>query len=219
MITDLSDVKKVSIVDDDEGARDSWEYAIADAQMTPVVESGPLGKFDDYMLRPLMSDAVLCDYELRAANNYAQFTGAELVAGRYKRGVPGVLCTRYEKAQIEAIRPYRRWIPVMITPDELDPDSLARGLAESIRELTVDFRPSRRPWRTLVHFLDTDPGNTDTYFIDVPGWGIDEVLRVRVEDLPEPLRSVVVPGFRCHAKANLAAELSEDLYLTEWEPS
>jgi hypothetical protein len=105
-----------------------------------------------------------------------------------------------------------------MTPDELDPDSLAIGLAESIRELTVDFRPSRRPWRTLVHFLDEDPGNSGTYFIDVPGWDVDEVLRVRLEDLPGLVRSSVAPGFRCHAQANLAAELSEDLYLSEWEP-
>ena len=216
MITNISQIKTIRLVDDDPDSRASYEYTVEDASRVAVSDQGPLGTLEQYLGAGEQTDAGLCDFALHT-HAYASFTGAELVASWYMKKFPAILCTRFEKAQIEHIRPLRRWIPVLLKPDDLNPDSLMAGYQECITELGGEFRPMRRPWRTQVHFLQPDPDTYNTYFVELPGWGSSEVLKVRLDGLPTGLRGLVREGFRTHATANIGVEVLEDLYLCDWE--
>ncbi|WP_124778920.1 MULTISPECIES: hypothetical protein [Micromonospora] len=212
-------LSRVAIVDDQPESRKSYSYTVEDAELEPVAEDGPLGSLDDYLRSRHISqyaDAALCDYRL-GGRAYASFSGAQLVARWYKENFPALLCTRWEKAQIEHIRPYRRWIPVLMTPDELTVDTLMDGLKECLFELNGNFRPHRRPWRTQVHFLSKDDDQRNTYFAEIPGWERNDVIRVSLTDLPQEVATMVRDDWRCHARANLGAESPEELYLCDWE--
>ncbi len=209
----------VAIVDDEPQSRTSYGYTIENADLTPISENGPLGTLDQYLQNGAVearAQAGLCDFQL-SARAYAAFSGAQLVSNWYRRGFPALLCTRFEKAQIERIRPYRRWIPVLIKPAELTEDTLVMGLEECIHELQVGFRPTRRPWRVQVHFLLKDEDINDGFFVEIPGWEPNEVIRIHLSDLPDDIQPLVREDYRCHAQANLAAEYPEDLYLCDWE--
>lgn len=216
MLNSILDIETVRLVDDDPRSLESYGYTVEDAELLAVPETGPLGSLENYLINgSTKADAGLSDFELHT-HSYAGFTGAELVASWYKQSFPGILCTRYEKAQIERIRPYRRWIPVLLKPADLNPDSLMQGLESCLREIRGTFAPSRRPWRTQVHFLYKDTDTHDTFFAEVPGWAGSEILKIRLEDLPMNLRGMIHEDFRCHAFANVGTEESEDLYLCDW---
>lgn len=214
----LREIEKVQIVDDDPDSRQVYGYVVVDASLQPIVETEPLGSLEEYLSRTMTADAAICDYTLNV-RSYASFTGAELCARWYERHFPALLCTRYEKAQIERIRPFRRRIPVLLKPSELNPDTLLKGFEECLSELRGDFAPARRPWRTQVHFLTKDPDSRDTFFVELPGWEGKEILKVRTDTLPPALKDKIQEDFRCHAHANLGATNLEGLYLCDWEPS
>ncbi len=213
------DFSRIAIIDDEAESRDGFGYAVVDADLEPVPIEGPLGELDDYVEKqPIrrVADAALCDFQLKR-RHYATFSGAQLVSRWYRTGFPALLCTKFEKTEIEKIRPHRRWIPVLMTPDELNSISLVAGLKECVRELDGTFRTHRRPWRTQVHFLEEDEDQPGAFFVDIPGWDLAEVLRVRKSDLPPELATAVTTDYRCHARVNLGARSAEEIYIYDWE--
>ena len=215
----VEEIQRIAIVDDQSESRKSYGYTVENADFEPISVDGPLGTLADYTdhrnIRD-MADAAVCDYQL-STRAYASFSGAELVSYWYQNGFPALLCTRWEKAQIDRIRPHRRWIPVLIKPDELTVDSLVSGLEECLRELGGTFRPSRRPWRTQIHFLYREDEQRDTFFAEIPGWELRDIIRIRLSDLPRNVAPRVTDDFRCHARVNLGAETAEELFLYDWE--
>jgi hypothetical protein len=204
------------LVDDSAEARDGYSYTVEDADLEPVPEDGPLPSVADAVtLISAESDAAVCDHHLQVAN-YATFEGAQLVAALYEARFPALLCTKWEPAQLDAIRPYRDRIPVLLKPDELGPETLAQGIEFCIRELRDQFIPERRPWRTQVHVVDLNQENA-CFFVEIPAWSRDEIVRLRLEDLPQDVRDAVGVGERFHAFANIATERYEDLYVKDWE--
>lgn len=212
------EIARVSIVDDDPEARQGYEYPIEDLDLTPVPELGPLSNLEEFVAQTAArTDAAICDHHLRK-RNYAPFNGAEAVAAWYKRGFPALLCTRYETAEIEEIRRYMRWIPVMMKPDELHPGSMEAGFKQCIAEMQGEFLPNRRPWRTLVRIDDVVADGPKRWFgVILPAWGLNEVVRIWFDDLPLDLQSKIQPDIRLHAQVNLGAETPEELYFTNWE--
>lgn len=207
--------ESVAIVDDDPASRESFEYTVEDARLLPLPADGPLGSMEDAIARVRDADVLLSDYELRA-KNYATFTGAELVASRQRAGQPAVLCTKYEKPQIERIRPLRRWIPVLLAPAELYPESLLDAIRICRGEARNEFEPERKPWRSLVHFVEPDPESPGRFFVELPSWDLDMMIPVHTDDLPQDVREAAQAGLRCHAMVNLGSERYEDLYLYDW---
>lgn len=205
----------VSIVDDNPDSRDSFGYTVEDADLTPLPEIGPLGSVDDAAGTVVTADVLLSDYNL-GARNYASFTGAELVASRQRAGQPSILCTKYERQQIERIRPFRRWIPTLLSPDELDPDSLIAAIKRGQAELVEDFEPVRKPWRTLVRFTEPDQNDDARFYVEIPSWDLHLPIPIYLDSLPLALRGLVNADFRCHAMVNLASDSYEDLYLDSW---
>lgn len=86
------------------------------------------------------------------------------------------------------------------------------------KEFNDNFQPSRRKWRTLVRIASVDP-EKNLFYVVVPGWGPQQVIQLRLQDLPENIRKLVIEEqiTRLHAKVNLGAEASEGLYFEDWE--
>jgi hypothetical protein len=212
------DINAVGIVDDDPEARGSYEWTLEDAALQPVEEAGPLGELHDYAAGAAARlDAVLCDQHLRV-HNYAKFDGAQLAAALYERDVPAVLCTRWGPAHLDLIRPYRDRVPALVRWDDLHPDRFIQALELTIRELRGDFTQQRRPWRTQVHIADVGVDDQQEFFyVDLPAWTSDEVIRLRKADLPAGLREQLRPDARWHAQANIGAEDASELYFRDWE--
>jgi hypothetical protein len=213
-------IATVGVVDDDPGARESYELLLQDADVYPAGESGPLGTLTDFVVKAKQRmDAVLTDHHLRI-RNYSTFDGAQLAAALYDVDVPAVLCTRWEDAQLDLIRPYRDRVPVLLQLEDLNPDSFVEALRLTVRELQGEFTQQRRPWRTQVHIADVGSGEQNEFFyVDLPSWTSDKVIRLRKNDLPQDLVDRLEIDARWHARVNVGAEDSWELYFKGWEPS
>lgn len=211
-------IERISIVDDDASARQGYEYSVEDLRVEPVPEEGPLGNLAEFIARmPTQVDAAICDHHLRK-RNYAGFNGAEAVAAWYQVQFPALLCTRYDNAELEELRRYLRWIPVMLKPDDLDPGSIESGLERCIAEFAGHFEPHRRPWRTLVRVDDVVLDGPRRWFgAVIPAWEPNEVVRVWLDHLPPEIQVRIAPDVRLHAQVNLGAESYEELYIYNWE--
>ncbi len=207
-------IERVAIIDDKPDVRQSFSYPVQDLNLTPVLQTTLMGTLQESVIRlRSVAEAALCDFQLRISK-YATFDGAELVAALYQSMMPAVLCTRFEKSDVDKIRKYRPSIPCLLNPDELDEDSLFRGFEICVKEFNHDFTAERRSWRTLVRVTSVEVHHVHLF---VPGWSSREGLRLLRSDIPEPLASKLVEGLRCHARVNLGATRQEDLYFTNWE--
>lgn len=212
-------VERVSIIDDDEKVRQGYELAVEDLGLTPVSEAGPLPPIPALVLDlASRTQAAICDHHL-TVKNYASFSGAEMVAQCYVAMLPALLCTKWEDASLDDIRPYRQNIPVLLKPSELEPDSIRAGLAHCCEEFSGVFRPSRQAWRTLVRVEDVAPDPPHPFvFVVLSSWNPNEVVRLRLEHLPAPIQQRAAGGARFHARVNLGAEHHSELYFQDWEP-
>jgi hypothetical protein len=214
-----AEIERIGIVDDELEARESYEYAVADADLEAVSMEGPLPNLLTFVEDlPQKADAVLCDHHL-SVKNYANFTGAALVASCYDRRFPAVLCTDWEDAQIDLIRPYRPRIPALIRPHDLTPESLTAGLEIFLKEINGEWTQERKPWRTQILVVDEDGGNRDPFYVEIPGWSSDEVVRLTKNVVGLEVREHLRTGQRFHAKVNIGADRQEELFFLDWEPS
>jgi hypothetical protein len=213
-------IATVGVVDDDPGARESYELLLQDANVDPSGESGPLGTLADFVVQAKQRmDAVLTDHHLRI-RNYSTFDGAQLAAALYDQDVPAVLCTRWEDAQLDLIRPYRDRVPALLQLEDLNPDSFVEALRLTVRELEGEFTQQRRPWRTQVHIADVGSGEqAEFFYVDLPSWTSDKVIRLRKNDVGQGLAERLEIDARWHARVNIGAEDSWELYFKDWEPS
>lgn len=212
-------IENVGVVDDDPSARESYELTLEDAAVLPKGEVGPLGALSDFVKSARERlDALLCDHHLRI-RNYSNFDGAQLAAALYEVKVPTVLCTRWEDAQLDLIRPYRDRVPALIQADDLSPDTFIDALTLTVRELRGEYSHERRPWRTQVHIADVGVDEQKEFFyVDLPGWTSDKVIRLRKSDLGRKLSKRLRIDARWHAEVNVGAEDSWELYFRNWEP-
>jgi hypothetical protein len=212
-----STIKRVTIVEDDPCNRRSLAEIVADAKFVPVPEDGPLCDLKSFTKGAMRNtDAFIFDHHLKQSQ-YAPFDGAEAVASLYKKS-PSLLCTTWGKAYIDAIRVYRRKIPILIRTDDLNPDTIAIGFEYCIREFESDFSPSRRPWRTLVRVEDVDEQlRPPIFYVVLPGWYSSDKISLPLYLIPSGLRQNIKQGVRFHAQVNKGAENQEDLYFDNFE--
>lgn len=210
-------ILRIQVIDDDPDVRDAYCYHVEDLNLRPIIEHGPLTDLQTTLQSiRTRSDAAICDFQLQK-RQYAAFDGARIVSGLYKLSHPAILCTRWEKAHIDEIRQYRRNIPVLIRPDELEPSSIEWGLQVCLAELNGNFLASRKPWRTLVRVVDIDENGKYIYII-IPGWDRNQGVKVFLEHLPENVKGKIQQGEEIfHARVNIGAEEQEDIYVHGWE--
>lgn len=209
--------ERIALVDDDQRVREGYEQTVAYADMTPVPIKGPsLGNLDTFLNRLTGVDAGLSDYQL-SPSGYAHFNGAQLVAAWYQRGFPAVLCTRYESAEIDNIRPYMPYIPAIVSSKALNPDSFLESLRVAKDEISGRYREERKPWRAQVHVLEFDELVKGAVLVEVPSWDGGDVVRIIAEHLPPDIRHMLLPGRRLFARVNLGSVGSNTLYFNDWE--
>jgi len=213
-----TNIERVGVVDDSEDTRDTISDELQDAQLEPAPFDGPFGTLNDLIgTVAAAADAVVCDHHL-SPRNYAPCTGAEAVANWYANRFPAVLVTRYEKAEIEEIRKFRRSIPSLIPSDEANPDTIVKGLQTCIEEFKGLFIPPRKPWPNMFRVDDIDVNaNPVQVYVVVPGWQPSEAIRLTLDMFPEALREHVKPDERFFAVMNMGAETQEDLYFDNIE--
>ncbi len=209
----MSKNQQVAIIDDDEVKRESLLDEFQLAEWSVTVLQGPFQRLEqltELVLRD--SNRAVCDHHF--VRNYAAFNGAAAVAELYRHKFPSVLVTQYEVADMFEIRMYRRSIPVLLTPKEADPDSLARGWEVCQDEFAGRFIAARKPWETLVRITDV---SEDTVFVLLPGWNSDEVIRVPRRMLPAGIQEILRPGEHLFATVNKGAENQSELYFENFE--
>jgi hypothetical protein len=204
----------VKIVDDNALARRSLALTLADVNWEPIDEPGPLLSLDDFVSSSIASvDAVICDHRL---TTYARFSGAEAVAKFYIEKFPAILCTAWSRADIDAMRPYRRFIPVVLGTNNANPETIIESFRICKRELTGEFSTIRKPWRTLIRVAEVDE-ETNIVFVVIPAWNSAEIIRLTKELFPNQIQSKLRPDFRFHSQVNLGSEDQNDLYFDLFE--
>jgi hypothetical protein len=210
------DIRRMAIVDDEEEGRESSSYPIEELSLTAVQEVGPLPVLPDYLDQlKERADGVLCDHHLRITP-YAKFNGAELAALSYQWHFPAILCTKWDTASVDEMRRWRRFIPALLNPKELNPESIVRSLETCVAEFRGIYSEPRREWRALIRIEDRDEGRS-FLFIEIPSWDTKDIVKIPFDVLPEALLPDAIPGKRMHAFTNLGAERQEELYFENWE--
>lgn len=92
-----------------------------------------------------------------------------------------------------------------------DYDALLRRVMEK-REHVV--RPEHRMWRTLIRIEHV--GSREVSLV-IPAWDSQEVVKVKLAHIPEPVKSLLKPEKRLHARVNTGAERHQDLHFADWE--
>jgi hypothetical protein len=210
------EITRVSVIEDDAEARKTYGYSLDDLSLQAIPEVGPLDNLQ-LLLQQLArtTEAALCDYHLKK-RSYARFNGDEIVVECYKKSFPAILCTTFTDSDSTLLRGRRRFIPTLLKTSELNPDSIKKGFEQCVLEFKGQWRPSRKPWRTLVRIEEVDLEGKYFYVV-IPGWNVREKIRISLEDVPEIIKPLLVPEKRLHAQVNLGVESHEQLYFDGWE--
>ena len=208
-------IERALIVDDEEEARNAYEYVIEDMGIRPHQVSEGLHE----NLKPFLSsigpnDVVLCDFHLKR-HSYAPCNGDQVMAKCFRAGFPGVLVTSFSEPWIR--RDCLRYIPGLMRTCNPEPVDLLRAWDRCRREMDGKFEPTRRAWRTLVRVDDVDRENR-CFYVVVPSWDVRTKVRIYNDNVPKHIQNLLEPDRRFHAMVNTGAEMSSDLFFDSWEP-
>ena len=208
-------IDRALIVDDEQDARDAYEYVIEDMGIRPYqVTDGLHENLEPFLSSIGPNDVILCDFHLKK-HSYAPCNGDQVMANCFHAGCPGVLCTSFSEPWIR--RDYLRYIPGLIRTGNPEPDDLLRAWGRCRREMAGDFEPTRRAWRTLVRVDNVDRENRCFYAV-VPSWDVRTKVRIYNDNLPGEIQRLLEPDRRFHAMVNTGAESAGDLFFDSWEP-
>jgi hypothetical protein len=69
-------------------------------------------------------------------------------------------------------------------------------------------------WRSLVRV--TRIGDA-CFYVVIPGWESNTEIRMKLDDVPNCIKTLVKPGKRFHARLNIQAKSAEELHFSDWE--
>lgn len=213
-------IRRVHVIDDDAGVRGSYCDNVVDMELEPMeVKSVDnlddlLGKFDP------AHDGVICDYQL-TSGRYSKVNGDVVASAAYRKNIPVILCTSYHP-MTTLVADLRLYIPVVVNPDNLRLDTVAKAFELCISELQGNYTNDRKSCRTLIRIEGQEIfGEVLRLSIQIPAWqstGI--IVEVKKSDFPildDVQRHLARQGeFRVSAEINLGAENVTDLYFTNW---
>ena len=206
-------IERALIVDDEQHARDAYEYVLEDMDLQPHQVTGPLDDLAGFIDSIKPNDAVLSDFHLRK-RTYARWDGDRLVAACFRARVPSVLCTTIADPPIR--RDYLRYIPGLLNTGTPEPAELRRAWEKCVLELDGRFEPRRRGWRTLVRIADVDVDHRCVYVV-VPAWDVGRKVRIDNDNLPPEIQNLVATDRRFHALVNTGADSHRELFFDDWE--
>lgn len=214
MLIANTEINDVCVIDDSPEARESWCYAIEDAKLNPVQQNEKVVNLDDYLPFLKKFDAIVTDHHLKTGN-YFPVNGAEIVYKSYDFRIPSILVTRHDDGKsIDEIRQYRAKIPVLLSQEDYDPDTLKRGLEVCINEFKGKILEERELYRTLIKVDDEDE---KFVYVIVPGWNPHKVISIQKNILDTNFVKNLSPKAKVFARANIGAHETIDLYFTDWE--
>ena len=213
----VRDIERVAVVNDNDDSRETTSAELASVNFVPKMLLGPYSQLAELVSAVMAeSQAAVCDHHL-STRGFAFCTGAEAVATLYRERFPAVLVTNWSKADFDLIRTFRRGVPVLMTPTEIDPEAIKQGFKICIDEFRGEFLPIRQPWQALVQIEEVDmDDNPPIVKAVVPSWS-SLVVRFPLSLIPEHLQRYAKPENRFFAKVNTGAEDEADLYFDEFE--
>jgi CheY-like chemotaxis protein len=217
LTTDNRPIKKIIVLNDQPVARDEMAENIEYAGLEPVIQTSCLKSLDECLTTiTTKADAAILEHHLKSGH-YANFSGAEAVARLSRQHFPSLLVTAWANADIDNIRPFRRYIPVLMSHQDANPETITLGLKQCLNEFEKQYAPNRWPWRTLVRIEEVRHSEKSMVYAVIPGWDPDEVVRFPLSIFPAELEQRVVPGRRFFAHVNIGAAHPDELYFEDFE--
>jgi hypothetical protein len=211
-------IKRVAVVNDTAAAREEMAENLFEAGLEPIIQNARLNSIDECITSVTSkAEAAILEHHLKS-DNYANFMGAEAVAQLYRRHFPSLLVTAWADADIDNIRLFRRYIPVLIKRRDAYPETITQGIKQCLNEFEKQYASDRRPWRTLVEIEEVNrDSKPPMVYVLIPGWNPDEVVRFPLVIFPENLQQRVVPAAHFFAKVNIGATHYNELYFENFE--
>lgn len=214
------EISKIHVIDDDSDSRESYGLTVDEIEVETILQNDRVDNINTFLLSIGIHDAVVSDHHLKKSSSYFPINGANFVSQCYEKHIPSVLVTKYEMASYHEIRPYKKNIPVVLTPDQFNPDNIINALEQCINEFKGILSQTRKTWKTLVRFDDVirdEHSNKLIAMAILPSWNKDLVINLKMMELPEEIRAIAEPELRLYAHVNIDAEDPYELYFQNWE--
>jgi CheY-like chemotaxis protein len=217
----LLEIHRVAIVDDDTEQAEVMSLWLEEANFQPIIirTDRPFEQPQDVVeLIRTQAEAAVCDHRL-THHRFSVFNGAELSASLYDSRIPNILTTQYVDMDVDvSIRKWRHKIPVVLSRDETDAESIALGLLKSSNEILGQLSTGRRPHKALLRVTDVGrDGEAPVLDVIIPSWNPLRAVRFPLSLIPVELQQSVSAGTRLFAYVNIGAEESQDLYFDSFE--
>ena len=206
-------IKRVCILDDDDSSRNVLKYTVEDSDLEALPQNEGISDINFFLSSIKNSDAIVSDHHLRK-KNYFPADGAVVCSHCYDLLIPSILVTKWEQADVHEIRKLRPKIPVIINPEDFNPDSLIHSLEICINEFKGVMIPQRKTWRTLVRIDDLDELH---FYVIIPSWNPNEVISIAKKELDNSVAQSLRQGQRVHANVNIEAKQPYELFFQNWE--
>lgn len=214
------EISKIHVIDDDTDSREGYALTVEEIDVETVLQNDKVNNIDSFLLTIGNDDAVVSDHHLKKSSNYFPVNGANFISRCYEKRIPSVLVTKYELASYHEIRPFKRNIPVVLTPGQFNPDTLINALEQCVNEFKGNLSQTRKTWRTLVQFDDVIKDETNNKIMAMailPSWNRNIVINLKMIELPPEIREVAEPELCLYAHVNIDAEDPYELYFQNWE--
>jgi hypothetical protein len=215
------EINKILIIDDDNDSRETYGDTVQEIDnIETILQNERVENLESFLLTIGNHDAVVSDHHLKKSSSYFPINGANLVFKCYEKHIPSVLVTKYEMASYHEIRPFKRNIPVVLTPEQFTPDTLIKALEECINEFKGILSQNRKTWKTLIRFDDVikDEANNKIMAMAIlPSWNRNLVIKLNMMELPAEIQDIAEPDLRLYAHVNIDTEDPYELYFQNWE--
>ena len=216
----MSNKKSVAIIEDDQDHSNVLVFTLEDAGFNPKqIENKQYSEVSELVhIISNEADYAICDHRL-TWNNYAQFSGAELVFDLYDRQIPSILTSNYTTIDINTkIRKYLINIPVLLHSDRCTEDEIVKGFDLCEKEFNNEVSTQRRPHKSLLLIENVEMGLGEKLIeVFIPSLTFDERIQFPINMVQESLRESVLKGARLFAEINIGANKSDEVFLKNFE--
>lgn len=213
-------IHRVAVVDDDTEQAEVMSLWLEEADFQPILIQtvNPFERPQQVVdLIRNQADGAVCDHRL-TPHRFSTFNGAELSAALYDSRIPTILTTQYDMDVDVSIRKWRHKIPVLLSRDATDSESIRQGLFASAHEISGQMSEARKPHRSLIRVADMGVESEATVLdVIIPSWNPLRAVRFPLSLIPVGIQASVASGTRLFALVNIGADDSQDLYFDSFE--
>ena len=213
-------IRKISIVDDNDEARNAMSEIVIDAGFIPIpqteIQHSSLDEFTYKIMQD--SDGAIFDYNL-SPGNYAKFDGAEAVVQLYDMDFPAILLTQVQGYDSVKIVSKRKKIPCFINNFDGDANQLREGFERCVRELKNDIPPDRRAYKTIARVASIDLSDSHRKIVSLilPAWAPTKPVQLPHDYVFNMVNVELRPNMHLLADVNIGANCYLDLFIENIE--